>query len=671
MKYSSILLTVLLFGFSIAKAVESSPHPIDQILKEVRGHINTNLDSALYLSHKALNLAQKSDDTLKIARCQSHIASVYKRQQAYDSALYYRKLCCDNYKVTNTLNKSYIKNCLKLGELEQLTGRYQQASETYLQLIPLCETDLKQMVQITGALLITKLNSCEYDRAFYYSSLLEEQLRDIKNSRMAWHPWYAKCHVYFELKEYEKSNEYLEKLKNFADTTGIEWVKAVYHSIKAGIEVEHTHNYPQAIHHLRQALNFWKKINNREQIGYSSIFMGFTYGKLNDRINANNYYKQAEENLKSLGINKKIYELYRYKAETYLDWGEYKLAYQNAIHALEMHKHFGLRMEIPDVYKLLSDIEKAEGNHTKALMYLQLHNNYKDSIFSMARINGVKYMEQDYIKKEKQHKIDMLSLKNAQTDAMLAKQKQLNVVLMFVIILFLVGSFLVYKNVRQKRLLQEYELQRLALKSELKGQEEERNRIAKDLHDGIVSDLTGLRYQLNNLQIDTPDIYKAVNRISDISSEIRFISHNLATPLFVNSNLEEVLVQFAHEVNSKQDLFIKTMFYPTINWEDVSPGLQMEIYRIIQEIVTNTLKHANATKLTIQIVKHNASFNIGIEDNGKGFFVDGQKSGIGIQNITKRVEAMGGEIIIESSPEISTSYNIEVPHVKVEQALIS
>lgn len=671
MKYFSILFIILLFGFSNIKAEQSAPHQIDQILKKVRASLKIDTDSALYWGGKALQIAKKTTDTIRLARCQSLMASVYKKTQAYDSALYYTQLCCDNYKATNTNNKKYMGSCIKLGELQQLMGRYQQASETYKQLLPLCDTLPKMMVHLNGALMNTKLLSCEYDRAFHYSSQLEELLNNMGNTKQVWQPWYAKAHVYFELKEYEKSIEYLNKMKAFADTSGLEHVNAIYHGIQSGIEVYYTKDYQKAQTHLQQSLNFWEKNKNREQIGFTSIFMGFTYGKLNDRANAEKYYAQAEQCLKPLGINKKIHELHRYMAETYYDWGEYHLSRKYATKALEMHKHFGLRIEIIDVYKILSDVEKAAGNHSMALDYLQLHNNYNDSIFSMARINGVKYMEQDYIEKEKQHKIDMLNLQKAQTDAMLAKQKQLNIVFAVVLVLFLIGGILAYSYMRQKRRLQTEETQRLALQSELKGQEEERNRIAKDLHDGVVSDLTGLKYHLNDLELDTPDLDDAVNRISVISSEIRFISHNLATPLFVNANLEEVLVQFAEEVSSKQNLEIKTIFYPAINWDDVSSVFQVEVYRVIQEIVSNTLKHANATGLTVNMVKHHDSFNIGIEDNGKGFIVGVQQSGIGIQNIKKRIEALGGELILESTPGSPTTYIIDVPLISVEQAIIS
>lgn len=671
MTYFSSLVIILFISFSSIKAESSSPTQIDLLLTKVRTHIKTNTDSALYWGQKALTMAEKTTDTIRLARCQSHIASVYKQKQAYDSALYYRQRCCDNYKATNTINQKYINNCIKLGELEQLTGRYQQASATYEQLLFLCDTNANLKVQINAALMNTKLLSCEYDRAFYYSSKLEELLKEIGNTKQAWWPWYAKSHVYFELKEYEKSVEYLNKLKNFADTTGIEWVKAVYYGISAGIEVENTKDYLQALYDLQQSLTYWEKIKNNEQIGFTSIFMGFVYGKLNERTNAEKYYAQAEKHLRPLGINKKIYELYRYKSETYYDWGDYQLARKNANQAIKMHKHFGLQMEILKVYEILSNVEEAEGNHIEALNYLQLHNNFKDSIFSMARINSVKYMEQEYIEKEKQHKIDILNLTNKQQDVMLAKQKQLNWVLSLVLILFLLGAILAFSFIRQKKRLREKEAQRMALQSELKGQEAERNRIAKDLHDGVVSDLTGLKYHLNNIDHNSQDLNDVADRISNISSEIRYISHNLATPLFVNANLQEVLEQFASEVNSVQNLTIKTIFYPTINWTEVSPVFQVEIYRVIQEIVTNTLKYANATKLTIQIVKHKDMFSINVEDNGRGFMVNAQKSGIGLQNIKKRIEALGGEITIESTPNTPTTYLIGVHHVIAKQAMVS
>ena len=671
MTYYITLLAILFIGITSAIAEETAPDQIDQSLLKVRTLLKSDIDSAYIWGKKTLHMAELTSDTIKLARCQSHMASIYRQKQDYDSALYYIQLCCENYKATKAFGKHYIQNHLKLGNLEQLTGRYQQASQTYIQLWPMCKTDHNLMVQVTGALMNTKLLSCEYDRAFYYSTKLEEQLKEMGNTKQAWHPWYAKAHIYFELKEYEKSIEYLNKLKCFADSTGSEPVTAIYHGIQSGIDMYYNYNYQQALYHLKISLAIWEKMKVDEQIGFTSIYVGFVYGKLKDRVKAEKYYAQAKRYLEPLGINNKIYELYRYKAETHYDWGEYKAAKIYANKALEMHKHFGLQMEILKVYDIISHVEQAEGNPSKALEYLQLHNNFKDSIFSMARINSVKYMEQEYIENEKQYKIDMLSLKNEQQDVMLAKQKQLNGVFAVVFVLLLVGGILAYAYIRQRKRLLEKEAQRRALQSELKGQEEERNRIAKDLHDGVVSDLTGLKYHLDALEITSPALNSAVKRISVISSDIRHISHNLATPLFMNANLEEVLVQFAEEVNNTNNLDVKTLFYPTIDWQVVPADFQIEVYRVIQEIVSNTLKHANATRLTMQIVMRHDSFHIGIEDNGMGFIIDAKKTGIGLQNITKRIEALGGEITIESTPNTPTTYIIEIPHIIAEQAMIS
>ena len=671
MKYFSSLIIILLFSVSTIQAKQTDTDPIQQVLVKSKKYRKTNADSAFFWGRKALAMAINVNDTDIVAQCQSNIALIYKHQQAYDSALWYMQQSCLNLKAANATTKDYFRNSMKLGELQQLTGRYQQASETYQQLLPMCDTNLSLKVRLTGTLLNTKLICCEYDRAFYYCSILEELEKEMDDKSQIWFPWYAKANIYFELKEYDKSIEYITKLKNFADTAGIEPVMAIYHGFISGIDVYYTKDYRKALDHLRQSLSIWEKIKHKEQIGFTSLYIAFVYGKLSQWAMAEEYYKQAEKYLKPLGINKKLYEMYRYMAETYYDWGKYKKAQKYANQALEMHKHFGLRIEIPDVYKILSDVAKKEGNFPKALEYLQLHNNYKDSIYSMARINSVKYMEQDYIEKEKQYKIDLLSLKNEHQKTLLSKQKQLNSVLAAALILLIFGGVLGYNNVRQKRHLQKEESQRLALQSELKGQEEERNRIAKDLHDGVVSNLTGLKYQLNNMEINTPGMNEAVSRISEISSEIRFISHNLATPLFVNANLQEVLVQFAREVSSKQNLTIKTIFYPVIDWSEVSSVFQIETYRVIQEIVSNTLKHANATHLTIQLVKYPDSFNIDIEDNGKGFIVDTQKSGIGIQNIKKRIEALNGEITIESSPDGPTTYMIEVPQITTEETMVS
>ncbi|MDR2205015.1 MAG: sensor histidine kinase [Flavobacteriaceae bacterium] len=257
------------------------------------------------------------------------------------------------------------------------------------------------------------------------------------------------------------------------------------------------------------------------------------------------------------------------------------------------------------------------------------------------------------------------------------KQKTLQIsILVAVGVLSLVIFVLIYRNYSHRQKLQqikidelEKEKQLFAAQSLLKGQEEERSRIAKDLHDGLGGMLSGIKFSFQNMKqnlILTPDNARAFERGIDMLDssirEMRRVAHNMMPEVLVNYGLDAALKEFCTEIDRSGAIEIN---YQSIGMEhaEIEKDTALTVYRIVQELVNNTLKHAAAKNILVQTHLHERLLSITVEDNGKGFdtAVLEQSNGIGWSNIKNRTDFLKGKIDLHSQIGKGTSVLIEIP----------
>lgn len=190
------------------------------------------------------------------------------------------------------------------------------------------------------------------------------------------------------------------------------------------------------------------------------------------------------------------------------------------------------------------------------------------------------------------------------------------------------------------------------------GEEKERSRIAKELHDGIGSLLAASKMHASKLLSQSPDIVSPlIHMLDNASKETRRISHNLLPESLLNKGLDIALQDFISSINESQ--LIKAE-YQSINLSSELPqSTQLTIYRIIQELFNNIIKHSNATEAMVQLNQHNTKLLITVEDNGKGFSYSNGNNGIGLQNIKSRLSLLNGKMEVDSKETMGTSVYIE------------
>lgn len=331
----------------------------------------------------------------------------------------------------------------------------------------------------------------------------------------------------------------------------------------------------------------------------------------------------------------------------------------------------------PVLLKSLSKLHEQQKDYATALSYYTAYVEIRDSL------------QQVYMKAKTEEL--QLQFDTKAKDAALAQQLtvlqrrtfQRNMIVVLAV-LFLTAGLIIYYNQRrylrdqatiaiQKEILHQKELDDLrkqhdiaTMQTLITTQEEERKRIALDLHDSLGSLLASLKIQSRKFDVTLRENeFQAVATehvllIDTISAEARRIAHNMMPPALIRMGLSAALDDLAQSID--QDYSLKVVFQ-NIDYEDaLSQEKEIALYRIVQELCSNTIHHAEAHHLLIQLSRHNGSATLVVEDDGKGFNPEEQSEvGLGIESIKSRVGYMSGEIEYWSAPGEGTSVTIHIP----------
>ncbi len=230
--------------------------------------------------------------------------------------------------------------------------------------------------------------------------------------------------------------------------------------------------------------------------------------------------------------------------------------------------------------------------------------------------------------------------------------------------LFLITIYFIVTLIRQQRKI--FNLQQERILTEINTIELERKRIASELHDGLGPLLSTIKLNINSLDTELDGdqlvIAKASKHLDDVMNNIRDISYNLMPVALVRKGLCEALREFIEKTLSPFGIQVKFFFVeiPKVFTREK----EIHIYRMMQEIVNNTMKHATAKKFLIKISIENNILLLQTEDDGKGFNqdeVDEMTKSLGIKNLEARSSVLNAKMICKSAPGKGTRYIFEIP----------
>lgn len=374
-----------------------------------------------------------------------------------------------------------------------------------------------------------------------------------------------------------------------------------------------------------------------------------------------------------------------------LQLGEYHLFYKDTLKAntyLKNTKGLAHQNKLFDdeliILKLLS-----KSNPSKSNYYSERYIQLNDSLLAVERATRDKFARIEF-------ETDEISTQKNQFEK---ENKKLTAQLLIAIgfaLLLLLSFYLWFKNksnkakitelklIQEKQELQNNELlfiqeqqrkdekmYQLLLHQQDKieeGKQTEKIRISRELHDGIMGKLSGIRLNLYILKkkTDPETIAKClefVKEIQVIENDLRLLSHDLnKESLSTIKGIETEITTIFKEIKNHQNIDFKLIIDPDIAWENMNYTVKLTFYRIIQEALHNIDKYANAKNVVITIAQSEAFLSVEIKDNGIGFDLNTQKEGIGLKNMRERTQEMDGLFSIDSQPEKGTKINLQLPY---------
>lgn len=347
-----------------------------------------------------------------------------------------------------------------------------------------------------------------------------------------------------------------------------------------------------------------------------------------------------------------------YYGDLYQAWGKYP----EAIFYFEEAIRRARAVKVPYMeqycYERLAEVHEQQGDASAALAATRRAFAIKDSLFNESNSKTIFELEQRYQVAEKDRSIAELGAE--------AERRQLYIWISLIALVLVVVSGLLFYQVKQRRLRAERDAAIIAerdagLKAVFDATENERRRLAAELHDGIGQQLGGLKHRLESIKNGNgmaAPLEEVIHIVDDTSREVRDLAHQMMPKALSRVGLvpalEEMLQRSFHGTG------VQCAFDHFGVDADLRPELATGLYRIAQELVGNILKHAQATQVDVQLLRNKEHLVLLVQDNGKGY-TPGTSSGIGLRNITDRARSLGGTFTISGTAQQGTEASVRVP----------
>lgn len=414
---------------------------------------------------------------------------------------------------------------------------------------------------------------------------------------------------------------------------------------------------------------------------------------LKDYHNAEKYLDSALSLAQQYQLREELPNIYIRKAESYNQSGLPELALTTLQIAQQLHRdnpdlgalnHLANIFE-GDAYLLQKNYSRAENAYLEALEKIDTLNktdllytthklsnlyestqqykeayyahlashNIVDDIRSNERLLRIRELEAQYNTSQKDKALALQHLKLVQSQKSLAQKNLVIVSVSACALILLLVSLGTYRAYQRRKNSMHEKMKTEVLKGIMKGEEKERIRLSRELHDGIGGMIAAIKMNLATIDAERlpPDINIQLSGINamleDTNAEIRTSAHNLMPDILNRYNLNEALVQFITKLNKRSPVAIRLHTpYPLTALNKVA---ELLLYRILQEAIQNALKHAEASIIDVQLLEYNGYLTLTVEDNGKGMPTETSTAGgIGLNNISWRVKSLRGILEVES-----------------------
>ena len=479
--------------------------------------------------------------------------------------------------------------------------------------------------------------------------------------------------VYFNQNQYDTSLEYYQKCEHYYSNNKDTAELVEIWSNKASVYIAQS-KYDTANTLLNQVLSLLEQFPNPTVALKSQMNLADIYLKKENYPKALELFEAALEAAQGQDDYLSIISSYNFLGLIYFHLNDYKTSIRSYQEALNLSQELDILYEQGIALYGLYETNKYTGNIARALDCYQQYTSIKDSLYNVEIAIKLATMQAEQENLRQENEIKELKLKNKNIAlANASKTKQLYGILAVVGLSLVLGILMWgYSHQQQQALQHQQKMKKMLGEQEIKilnavvvAQQQERNYLAREVHDVLGNSLAILRMQYEAMD----DLGNAAERrkkyleievtIDKMSTQLRDITHELYTGEQFSFDLYEELELLVSRVSSgpKLDVVLHYMEHTV----ERPRHIDLVLYRVVQEALSNIMSHAQATKATVQISQTDAEVLLMIEDNGRGFDFTLQAQGIGLSSMEERVKSVKGSFDVDSTSKNGTTIVVEIP----------
>lgn len=598
----------------------------------------TKVFSKLSLAYKKLNdslnfrsvnsetieLARKVGDSVSLAEAHWDLADFYKNQAIADSAYFHFLAAQKIYSALGKTNES--GTMFNNMAIEQSSVKDHTGSE------------------------ITTINAIEV-------------LKPLNNYRQLFNSYTNLGSISVELKEYDRAIEYYNIALNYQNKMAGDPMLELATMSNIGYVYLEKGDYEKAIFHFKTVLGE-NGLRDRNPKLYALALnnLAFSKFKSGDTKNVESEFLEAlkvrESSQDVTGLSLSHHDL----AEFYISERDTPLAIEQAKKALRYAELADNNERILKTLQLLSRVD-SKNSSTYNQRYIALNDSLQEEERQVRnKFARIRFETDEYIAENE----------------MLESEKQLWAGIAFAVFLLGASAIVIYDQ-RSKNQKLRFQQEQQAANQEIfnlmlgqkqkeeEGKKSEQKRISEELHDGVLGSMMGARMVLTGLNKKSDSEaeiqrMKAIDALHNVEKEVREISHALSHAAYEKMhNFMLSLQDLLNTVGTTANINCNLVYDKEWEWDALSGEIKINTYRMVQESLQNSVKHAQCKNVTVTFTNNEKTLQVTIMDDGKGFRKTRSKKGIGMRNIASRMEKLNGEWHIESSPGKGTTVNLQIP----------
>lgn len=587
-------------------------------------------DSAIIFGEQALALAQNLNFKKGIAQAYNDLGIIYLDKANYRRATdYFKNALTIREKINDLTGIASIHN--KLGIIDQKQGRLKEALEH----------------QLSALKIYQQLNQDKWiGYSFNNIAIIHNNLGNLEKA----------------LEYHQKALEYRIKLKDQeGEATSYGNMANLFANMKDTV---------QAVFYYEKAINLSRELQKNDLLSANLSNMANIFMARKNYSEALKLYNESLTLRENIGDSKGISSTLSRIGTVYTETGKYHEA------AKALNRSLDIALAISTIEEQLSSLLglaklKALTNQPDSAIYLmKLYIATKDSVYDTRIKQQILDVQSQYETDKLEQDLELVKKEKEFTDAKLQNRKtQLLLLISLFFLAIIAGVFLFYRHQQKQKAdaaAERIREQEIRMSAVFEAQEEERRRIAKELHDGVGQTITAIRLNYQSLATKAAekelksDFVKIEEMLDNAGREVRSISHQMipreleqfgltaAVEGMLNLNLEKTSVQYQFEHSGFS--------------ERINPQTELVLFRILQELISNVIKHSKAGNLNVQLIKIKSHVALTVTDNGIGFDLEQkEKNGIGLLNIASRIDGLKGHLRYETAPGAGTIVTIRIP----------